>query len=134
MLTAVSSLVLVFPWSTWFTRRNYFRVAFEEAILEQTELIVWKEMDKAAAESVTKSLDSLSTTTTTTTTPSTPSTTKSAPEEVQKTPDMEEIHLNLNVNWEEISCLADVLIESIPNTFANNKNINISINNNINGS
>ncbi|XP_041795577.1 calcium homeostasis modulator protein 4-like [Chelmon rostratus] len=117
LLTAACSLVLVLPWNRWCTRRSHFRAAFEEAILEQTEVILRDEMGKAAAHYVAESLVSLSTTATTTT----PSITKEDPEKVEKTEDKEKILLNINVNWEEIACLADALIEHIPNKVAKNK-------------
>lgn len=91
---------------------------FKEAILEQTENILWNEMGKAAADAVTKSLLSLSSATTNTAS----SNTKDAPEKVETTVDKEQVLLNINVNWEEIACLADVLIESIPNNLHNNNN------------
>ncbi|XP_076588629.1 uncharacterized protein LOC143321843 [Chaetodon auriga] len=117
LLTAACSFILVLPWNRWCTRRNHFRAAFEEAILEQTEIILWNEMEKADADNVTKSLVCLSTTATSTT----PSNTKD-PEKVEKTEDKEKILLNINVNWEDIACLADALIERISNKAANNKN------------
>lgn len=83
---------------------------FEEAILEQTENILWNEMGKAAADAVTKSLLSLSSATTNTA----PSNTKDAPEKVETTVDKEKAFLNVNANWKKIACVAGGVIESIP--------------------
>lgn len=73
---------------------------FEEAILEQTENILENEIKKkkkAAADVVTNALATMS-----------------AHDSSEKTLAKEKILLNMNSNWEEITFLADFLIESIP--------------------
>ncbi len=75
-------------------------------------------MEKAAADYVTKSLASLSTTTMT----AAPSIAKDFPEKVEKTVDEENILLNKNVNWKQVACLADSLIEGLSNDVTANSN------------
>ncbi len=109
-------------------RRNHFRTVFEENILEQTEIILSKEIERVAADYVTKALASLSTTTIT----AKPSNTKD--EKAEKTEDAEKNLLNINVNWEQIACLADSLIEGVPNNIAGiSPQYDTSIHGNING-
>lgn len=109
-------------------RRNHFRSVFEETILEQTEIILSKEIERAAADYVTKALASLSTTTMTVK----PSNIKD--EKAEKTEDAEKNILNINVNWEQIACVADSLIEGIPNNLSGiSPQYDPSIQGNING-
>lgn len=83
---------------------NHFRTVFEEAILEQTETILENEIKKAAADVVTNSLEAMSTITLL----------KTTTDSSEKDTAQEKILLNMNSNWEEITFLADFLIESIP--------------------
>lgn len=104
LLTAACSFALVLPWARWCSRRNYFRTMFEEAVLEQTESILEKEMKKAAADVVTSSLAAMA------------QVTSSTPDAVEKerAAAQDKILLNVNTNWEDIAFLTDYLIESIP--------------------
>ena len=78
---------------------------FEETILEQTEIVLLAEMRKAAADAVTQSLAKVSTTEST---------------DNKKTEEKDNMLLSMNVNWDQIACLTDALIESIPNSLAEN--------------
>ncbi|KAM8750307.1 uncharacterized protein AB9X84_012230 [Acanthopagrus schlegelii] len=105
LLTIACSFVFALPWNRWCTRRNHFRAVFEETILEQTEIVLLAEMRKAAADTVTQSLAKVSTTEST---------------DNKKTEEKDNMLLSMNVNWDQIACLTDALIESIPNSLAEN--------------
>ncbi|XP_078142023.1 uncharacterized protein LOC144539833 [Centroberyx gerrardi] len=111
LLTGACSFLVVLPWSKWCSKRSQISSALEEAILEQTEVIVRREMEKAAADYVTKSLSRL-----TAGRPALPDRTETEPEDGNKTGNGEKTLLNVNdIDWEKIGGLANVLIESLPN-------------------
>lgn len=88
--------------------------------MEQTENILWNEMGRTAAASVTKSLLYLSSVT--------PSNKKDAPEMTETAEDKEKVLLNTNVNWKKIAYIASGVIESIPNSLATTTLPNNSVN------
>lgn len=119
LLTTTSSLVLGLPWARCCRRRNYFKVKFEETILEQTENILTSEMGRAAAEAVTKSLLSLSS----------PSNVKepqcviyaAESAKVKNVTKDQNALLNVTANWKHVSYIAGGIIESISASKAKNE-------------
>lgn len=119
LLTTTSSLVLGLPWARCCRRRNYFKVKFEETILEQTENILISEMGRAAADAVTKSLLSLSSLSSEKEAPSVIHEAKSA--KVTNVTKDENALLNVSANWKHVSYIAGGIIDSISESKAKNE-------------
>lgn len=119
LLTTTSSLVLGLPWARWCRKGNYFKVRFEETILEQTESVLMSEMGRAAADAVTKSLLSLSSSSSAKALPCATDASESA--KVKKDASKGEgALLNVTANWRNVSHIAGGIIESISESKAKN--------------